>query len=70
MRALLSCHQRGFLLQLTEADAETHSQIVGRALGFLQKKGSGDCWNRMGGGHQENMAHIINKTWLREVHRD
>ena len=35
----LNCHQRGFVQQLIETDAETRSQTLGRAQEMLLKRG-------------------------------
>jgi hypothetical protein len=44
---------RGFLWQLMKADAEVHSQILGRFQAMLQKKERKNCTSQRDSGHHQ-----------------
>lgn len=66
-------HQRGFILQLIGADAESHSQTLGRAKGVLWRRGGrtgGPQGSGTLGDQTPGTAHKINWLGLMGVCRD
>jgi hypothetical protein len=52
------------------ADAETHSQMVGRDRGILWKRGRKDWRSQRDQGHHKNMPHRTNEQGLKWARRD